>query len=223
MTVQTSGNTSAAESVSGAAKKTRKSEKTRRKILDAAAYCLNHQGYALISMQTIAEHINIRAASIYYYFDNKDDLVDEVLRIGMEVVFDKVRDAVESLDADATCRERVEAATLAHLTALLDYGDYTSANIRNFSLVPMELRRNNLAVRRAYANFWRELFEHGRQSGEINADVDLTLTRLLLIGGINWSTDWYNPRKLPVEQISKEVCRIFFDGVAAPPTSQDPV
>lgn len=197
-------------------RKFKKSEETRKKILDAAADCLNHEGYALISMQTIADRINIKAASIYYYFSTKDELVDEVLRIGILVVHEDVRNAVEELGNGATCREKLEAAIRAHLLALLNYGDYTSANIRNFSLVPFELRKNNSMVRRNYANYWRGLLDQGKRAGEIRPDADTTLFRLFLIGALNWSTDWYNPRKESVDHITKEIARIFFDGAMTP-------
>lgn len=194
--------------------KTKKSDETRERILAAAARCLNRRGLALTSMKDLAQEVKIKAATIYYYFNSKDELVERVLRIGIEVVHMEVKAAVEALGVEASCREKIQAAIHAHLAALLSHGEFTSANIRNFPLVSDDIRSKNLSVRREYANYWRGLFEEGQRAGSIAPGVDLTLVRLLLIGALNWSTDWYNPRKKPLSEISKQVCDILFDGIA---------
>lgn len=193
----------------------KKSHQTRQRILDVAAYWLNRKGWALTSLQYLAEDIGIRAASIYYYFNSKDELVDEVLRIGIDLVHEEVARKVEELGPDAPYRERIKTAIEAHLSSLLRHGEYTSANIRNFPLAPESIRENNRLIRRKYGEYWRKLFSDAQAAGEIAADLDLTLVRLLLIGGLNWSTDWFNPRKKSVAEIAEESCKILFNGIAA--------
>jgi hypothetical protein len=43
-----------------------------------------------------------------------------------------------------------------------------------------------------YEKLWSEVLDALHASGELKGDMHLT--RLLLLGAANWSTQWYNPR-----------------------------
>ncbi|TQF27673.1 hypothetical protein UNPF46_30190 [Bradyrhizobium sp. UNPF46] len=194
--------------------KIKRSEQTRRRILDAAALWLNKKGLAVTSLQDLADEVGLQTASLYYHFPSKDALIEEVLHKGIEIVYDDVRRALDALGPAATYRERVRVAIVAHLSSLLEHGDYTSANIRNFPLVPDSLREKNLSIRRQYGDYWRQLLQDAQKAGEIAPNIDLSLVRLLLIGAMNWSTEWYNPRKKSVDAIANATCNMMFDGIA---------
>src|SRR3984957_10699844 len=65
-----------------------KSEKSRDSILEAAAKLFRRQGYSATTLRQIASMAEIKAASIYYYFDSKEAILDEVLHRGLLSVFD---------------------------------------------------------------------------------------------------------------------------------------
>lgn len=194
--------------------KVKRSEQTRKRILDATALWLNKKGLAVMSLQDLADEVGLQTASLYYHFPSKDALIEEVLHMGIEIVYDDVRRTLEALGPNATYRDRIRAAVRAHLSSLLAHGDYTSANIRNFPLAPDTMREKNIAIRRQYGDYWRQLLLDAQKAGEIAGHVDLTLIRLLLIGAMNWSTEWYNPRKKSVDTIADTICSVLFDGVA---------
>ena len=104
----------------------------------------------------------------------------------------------------------------AHLEMLLQQGDYTSANIRIFGQVPKSVQRKQLPLREDYAEFWRELLETAQRGGEIRADIDLGVTRMLILGALNWCTEWHDPKKGPVREIARQACLLVLDGIAAP-------
>ncbi len=193
--------------------KTKKSTETRQRILDAAALSLNRRGAGLTSLQDLGDEINLRAASIYYHFPSKDALIEEVLRIGIENVHYAVREAVDALEPGVTSRQRIETAMAAHLSSLLSHGVYSSANLRNFPLVTDEIRERNRGVRRAYGDYWKHLLTQAQDAGEIGGHVDLTLIRLLLMGALNWATEWFNPARMSIEDIAASTCAMLFDGV----------
>lgn len=194
--------------------KIKRSEQTRRRILDAAALWLNNKGLAATSLQDLADEVGLQTASLYYHFPSKDALIEEVLHKGIEIVYDDVRRALDALGPAATYRERVRVAIVAHLSSLLEHGDYTSANIRNFPLVSDSLREKNLSIRRQYGDYWRQLLQDAQKAGEIAPNIDLSLVRLLLIGAMNWSTEWFNPRKKSIDSIANAICNMMFDGIA---------
>ena len=134
-------------------KETKKSERTRVRILDAAARMFRRKGYAATTLNEIARLADLRAASIYYHFGSKDEIFGEVLDIGIDRIHEEVRDAVAKAPAEADYRRKVHIAVEAHLATLLRHSDYTAANIINYGLAPDPIRRRHHDRREAYGDF----------------------------------------------------------------------
>lgn len=190
-----------------------KATATRQRILDGAAKLFRAHGYAATSLADIARIAGMRTASIYYHFASKEDLVREMLRISAERTFAAARGAVEALAKDAPFEDRLAAAISAHLEELLGHADYTSADLRIVNQVPEGVRREVLPIRRDYAAWWRSLLEQGRRQGAIRRDADLKLVRMLLLGAINWASEWYKPERGPVAPIARECARLMLRGM----------
>ena len=71
-----------------------KSEKSRDSILSAAAKLFRRQGYSATTLRQIAAMAEIKAGSVYYYFDSKEQILDEVLHLGLLGVFEAVKKAL---------------------------------------------------------------------------------------------------------------------------------
>jgi AcrR family transcriptional regulator len=191
----------------------KKAGETRQRILDTAAAWFRHQGLAFTSMSDLAKVIGVKTSSIYYHFESKDALIEETLRLGIELVHSEVREAVEALGPAATHRERILTAIRAHLRTILGDNDYSSANIINYSHAPLNVRQKNREVRAAYGRYWASLLEAAQRDGAIAKDMDLSVVRMLLIGALNWSVEWYSPHGKTPDEIAQQCCRMFFDGV----------
>ena len=191
-----------------------KSEKTRERILDAAARTFREKGYASTRLSDIAAAADTQAGSLYYHFDSRNQLLDEVLERGITRVFEAVREGVEGLPSDASGRERLLVAIQAHLGFVLQQDDYASANIRLFGQTPEAIRRRHTRKHRVYAAYWKGLLESAQAEGEIRADVDLSLARLSLFGMMNWSLEWYSPSRLGIGDLARNMCDTLLDGIA---------
>lgn len=189
-----------------------KSEATRGRVLDAAAALFADQGYAATTLRQIATQAGVDASSIYYYFASKEEILDEVLRIGIDAVYGAVREAVADLPDDARHRDRIGVAVEAHLNTLLKYSAYTSANIAIFGQISPGAQQRNWRMRRQYADYWAAMLKDAQDAGEIAAGTDLSLLRLLLLGSINWSLQWYDPAKKPIAELARTFCTIVFEG-----------
>ncbi|MCK9992036.1 MAG: TetR/AcrR family transcriptional regulator, cholesterol catabolism regulator [Alphaproteobacteria bacterium] len=187
-----------------------KSDRTRRRILDTAAQEFRQRGYAGTKVNDIAFAANMRAASIYYYFESKDQIFEEVLEIGLRLVFEAVRKAVDATPPDVGHRARLLAAIEAHLSMLHEYGDYSSANIRNFGQTPVEIQQRQMAQRNAYGEYWRELLTEAQQAGAVRADANLSLLRMFLFGAMNWTLEWVKPGKMNSAELAKQLCDTLF-------------
>lgn len=196
----------------------RKSTRTRRRILDAGAAAFREEGYAAVTLKGIAARAGLQAGSLYYHFASKEELVEEVLELGVEGVSAAAREAVAALGAEAGAEVRLRAAITAHLEFVLAESDYAVANIRILSQVPKEIRDRHLKRQRRYGAFWRELFEAAAASGEVRTDLDLSLVRMLTLGALNWSVEWYDARggRTPAE-ISAHLATMILEGLGGGP------
>jgi AcrR family transcriptional regulator len=189
---------------------------TRTAILDAAARLFRRRGYAAPSLREIADAAGIQAGSLYYHFDSKEHIVAEVLRVGVESVFQAVTDATaRGRAAGQTGLTLLEVAIRAHLEGLLTLGDYTSANVRILGHVPVAVRRKHLELRDRYEALWRNLLTEARASGAIAADVDLRTFRLFLLGAMNGALEWFDPDRKSIERLARDLSRYLLRGIEA--------
>ena len=194
-----------------------KSERTRQRILDAAARTFRDKGYAGTTLNDIAVAALLRAGSIYYHFDSKERLLEEVLDIGIARVSAAVKRAIDGLPPGTPPTERIRIGIEAHLRSLLSHGEYTSASFRIFGQAPGDVQARVLARRRAYADYWRQMLREARSSGEIRAERDLGLARMFLFGALNWSVEWYDPEKGTLDDFVREAADTFLHGILASP------
>lgn len=193
-----------------------KSERTRARVLDAAADVLAASGYAAFGLVAVAERAGLQAGSLYYHFESKDELVLEVLRIGTDNARRAVDEAIGELGPHAEPVDVLRAAIRAHLTAVLAHGSFTRASIRSYGQLPPPLAERHREAQRAYGATWRRLIEDAARAGAVRSDLDLRTTRLLLLGAMNWSIEWYDPiGPVSPEALAAQLTTIVMDGLRA--------
>lgn len=78
----------------------------RRELLDTAAEVFAEQGYNATTVRKIADHAGMLAGSLYYHFDSKESMLEEILRTFLDELWDGY-DTV--LGAELGPRETLEA------------------------------------------------------------------------------------------------------------------
>ncbi|MGH1561656.1 TetR/AcrR family transcriptional regulator [Mumia sp. DW29H23] len=190
-----------------------KSHRTRERILDAAARVLGSKGYAGTRLQDVAAEAGIQAPAIYYYFGSRDELIAEVMYVGAHRVRGHVADVLAGLPAETGAMDRILAAVEAHLRYELLISDYTTASVRNAGQVPDAVRERAVAEETAYSHMWRDLFEHAHADGELRADLDLNLTRFLILGAMNWAAEWWDPKHRTLDDLVASTQTLVLHGL----------
>lgn len=190
-----------------------KSKKSRDLILESAAKLFRRQGYSATTLRQIADIAQIKAGSIYYYFDSKEAILDEVLDQGLHRVFDAVKLKLKQA-GEVSHRRRIALAIEAHLVALLEASDFTSANIRIYGQLPERLKQPHRRIRRAYAKYWDRLFLDARRAGEIRGDIEIVPLRIFVLGALNWTVEWFDlSKKDAVLKLARRTELLIFEGV----------
>jgi AcrR family transcriptional regulator len=188
---------------------------TRARILDSAALTFRNKGYAGTRLSDVAAAANTQAGSLYYHFPSREELVEEVLRVGQERTSGFVRRRVAALPKDATDLDRLREAISAHLDTVLEIGDYTAATIRIIGQVPEEIRIRRIHEQREYGEFWRSLVDNTQASGQFRTDLNSSALRMLLFGAMNSVPDWFRPRAdgMSTADLKAQFDSLFLDGL----------
>ena len=84
---------------------------SRQRVLDCAARLFRQRGYGATSLRDIAAESGMKAGSLYYHFASKDEIVIDVLNIGVARVNEAVKTAVAKLSADAPLGDVIDVST----------------------------------------------------------------------------------------------------------------
>lgn len=190
-----------------------KADVSRERVLEAAAHIFRDRGYAGTTMRSVADGAGLKAGSLYYYYPSKDLLIEAVLDIGIHGVSTTVYHAIAQLPPGSSYRERVSTAIEAHLSSVLQYGDYALTTRRVLGQVPTNIRRRHVLRRDAYGDFWVNLLQSACVAGEIRNDIDLKLARAFILGALNSTLEWYRQGGMTVEEIAGQFIRIITGGL----------
>ncbi|KPQ08290.1 MAG: transcriptional regulator, TetR family [Rhodobacteraceae bacterium HLUCCA12] len=192
-----------------------KAERTRGQVLAASARLFRNEGYYPATLRKIARAAGVEAGSIYYHFSSKDEILDQVLDLGVRQLFRAVEAEHDAHTArGAPFRDTFAAMVGAHLTWLLAASDFTSANIRNFSMLPEEARARHRPLRRQYADLWDDFLRRARDCGDIRGDIRVVPLRQFILGALNWTVEWYDTSRYSIEAIADRLAKFLLDGLS---------
>jgi AcrR family transcriptional regulator len=186
----------------------------RQMIIDAAASLFAEKGYNATTLWDIAAKAGTQPGSLYYHFDSRDDIVREVLKSSMNLTSARVRGALEKIPPDTPYIDRIALGIRTHVESVFQSDPYTSAYFRIINEVPEEVNRDFNEHPREYGRYWHKLITGAQAAGEIRADVDPTMFRMILFSAITWAQRWFKPDgRLNVDQLSDSLIDMFMNGV----------
>lgn len=183
----------------------------RRTILEHATSLFAERGYARTSMADIAESCGSSKALLYHYYENKEQLLYDILLDH----FERIERAVAAADvAGLDARQRLRALIGALLDAYEGADATHKVQVNDLGLLPAE-RQEELK------DYERHLV---RRFGSALAAVHPALARkrallkpvtMSLFGMVNWSYLWFrSDGPMSRAQYADLVTQIMIDGTA---------
>lgn len=182
----------------------------RQRILLAAARLFLTRGYAETSVRVIADAVEMKPASIYHHFSSKDELLTEILDIGMDAVTTAFASAHAELDNNADAKTRLEAHVAAHLHALFGHQAFTAAHVTVFPFVPATVRSAAVSQRDAYEASWTELLHSIAPKLD---DTQIRLVRLTLFGAMNSTIQWFDTSEGSLDGLARTIVHTLWVGL----------
>ncbi|MEU6893606.1 TetR/AcrR family transcriptional regulator [Streptomyces sp. NPDC046557] len=189
------------------------SPERRRELLDTAAEVFAAQGYNATTVRKIADAAGMLAGSLYYHFDSKESMLDEILSAFLNELWDGY-DTVLAAGLDP--RETIEALVTEsfreidrHRAAVAIY----QKESRHLSAQP---RFHYLSdSQRKFEEAWLGTLERGVADGIFRADLDIRLTYRFVRDTVWVAASWYRPGgQHSPEEIARQYLSMVLDGIA---------
>lgn len=195
----------------------RKTHRRSPEIIDAAARVFAERGYHGATTQDIADVLGIRQASLYYYFRSKEVALEIVCTRGVEDFFKTAR-AIAA--GPGTAVEKLTSLISAHISPLLDRGDFVKVFLTQRQFLPEQSRRRVGKWSRAIERTFERVIREGARGGEFRAEIDPRLTTLAILGMANAVVGWYANERFSIERICNEFAALIARGLTK--TSRPP-
>ena len=161
--------------------KTRKSVRTRMRIMDAASELMVERGNTNFLMSEVSDRCHMSKGSLYYYFRDKDELVSAIF----DESVDDLVDGIESLAAKSSSAREALRALYAEFTRRLRVGSPLAfAMTYELAGTPDGMLPEVTSYFTRAAQVIAAQLERGKAEGFIRADVDSQTAAVFVTGGL---------------------------------------
>ncbi|TXH89932.1 MAG: TetR family transcriptional regulator [Rhodoferax sp.] len=184
----------------------------RQALIMAAAALFRRKGFAATSTRDIAQSVGMHSGSPFYHFKSKDDLLYAVMEAGMHSAIarqDQALAAVQDLAAVHQARAQLRALIHSHFETLLGPGnDFVPVMLYEHRSLGARQRTALAKLQAQYEAAWSPVLGVLHREGALGAPVKLS--RLLMLGALNWSVQWFDGKKEASVQDLTDACMALF-------------
>lgn len=158
-----------------------KDTKTRIFLTAAQLFAIN--GYVRVSIRQICETVGVGKPTLYYYFQNKEALLRELIEYSFNLAEEFITEHIESKD---NFMEKLKGIVQARRAFLSKYPYFMRLFIiLNFQSVPENIRKDMVNKFNEHYDYMMSLLKSGQQKSFIDPKMDLTILANTLIGTLN--------------------------------------
>ncbi|MFC1533724.1 TetR/AcrR family transcriptional regulator [Thermodesulfobacteriota bacterium] len=190
--------------------------KTKEKILQKITVLFDKKGYEKTSVREIGKALNMSNSGLYYYFDNKQEMLFDIINDFMEKVLTNLR---ENMDLIQSPEERILYVIQSHIRFFIKYPAQTKVVIYENHALGGKYAEKMKKKHMEYINIVKkELKEIIRVTG---VKMDIGVATFCLLGTMNWITKWYKPKgRVSPEPLAWDIYCFFLRGLKKDPTAQ---
>ena len=183
----------------------------RQEIVEAAAHLFRKNGYASTSFNDIAEALGTDRATIYYYVASKRELLLEAVR---DAVASVSNGALEIRKSNVPPGEKLRKLISSLLTSYAENYPNQYVYIQEGMAVNKEQDAHLFKLGKLYERCVVEVIEEGMADGSFRRGGDPKVIMYGLLGALNWTHRWMNPRgRLSAQEIADIFSSLFLEGL----------
>ncbi|WP_248964113.1 TetR/AcrR family transcriptional regulator [Sphaerisporangium perillae] len=184
----------------------------RAELLATAAEVFASRGYASTTVREVADAAGMLGGSLYYHFDSKESMVDEILSVflnDMWTAYDEVigaglgaRETFQALIVESfRCIDRYRPAVVIYQNE----SKHLSTNPR-FSYL--------LDSQRRFRETWLSILDRGVTDGMFRAELDTGLIYRFIRDTVWLAASWYrSDGRLSADEIARQYIAMVLEGI----------
>jgi TetR/AcrR family fatty acid metabolism transcriptional regulator len=153
-----------------------------QRILEAAARVFARQGFHQATVSQVAREAGVADGTIYLYFKNKDDILNQHFIFKTQQVFARFRGAVDRAGSSIEKLCNLIRAHLAEFQRDPDMAVIYMVETRQTNRLAEEAIR---AMAKMYQDLISEIVEQGQQEGSIRKDLYVGLVKRFILGAVD--------------------------------------
>lgn len=163
-------------------------EAKREAVLATAARLFNERGFHATSLDDIAAALHVSKPTLYYYVKNKDDILLQCVRKGLEMVLAGI---ARSRQAGGSALDQLLASMRVYAQIVTQ--DFGMCLVRVGDEQLPETSRSQLrALKSQIDQQFRRLVTQGMAEGDL-APCDPKMAAFVIGGALSWIGRWYQP------------------------------
>ncbi|WP_406036833.1 TetR family transcriptional regulator [Micromonospora sp. NBC_00898] len=186
--------------------RSRRREDTRQRLFVAAVELIAEQGFSATTVDDIAARAGVAKGTVYYNFESKTVLFEELLRHGIGLLTADFRAAVAGLPP----REALAALVRAELEYIRRYRAFAQLLLSEMWRTNREWQQTLRLLRDEAIEVIAETVRAGVASGDLPADLDVRTASSALFGvGLVVAVDWlvFQPER-PISDVEEALLGI---------------
>ena len=190
----------------------------RDAVVRAAAREFNARGYHNTSLDDIATALGVTKPTVYYYVANKEQLLFECFREGLQ----RIREVVIAVErSDRPARERLNTVLRGYATAVASEYGWCMVRAHEQDL-GSELGRQINVLKSEIDLGLRRLLREGVADGSIGP-CDPKIAAFAMAGALNWIAHWYREdQALTAAEVGHAFVAFFDNGLLPRPAGTMP-
>ena len=181
-------------------------------ILEGAAQAFSAGGFAATSMRDVARRSGASLGSIYYHFENKEDILRALLCDNFRRVLESLRESLEGVeDPEQQLRSFVDN----HIRFFARHLAEMRVMSHELDTLTGEAGEEVAAIRHEYTRAAQRIL--GGLRPDLSPD-ELRVHALCLFGMLNWTYRWYHTvdPKVGAGGLAERMSKLFLEGFRSP-------
>lgn len=187
---------------------------TKQKILKIAAELFYKNGYDNTTTRELAKEVGLSNAGIYYHFQEKNDLLYQIINESTRELHQSVIDAIKQEDDPINNLNRIISIIVKiAVESRMEIGILLKESNR---LSPQELEGINKKMKEVVDLVKHELAK--LQNRGLLQESNITVSAFALMGITNWVFYWFDQNgSMDIQELTEILAGIFFKGVLKSP------
>jgi AcrR family transcriptional regulator len=190
---------------------------TRQKLYEAAVTLIAEQGFSATTVDEIAERAGVAKGTVYYNFASKNELFEQLLRHGVGLLTDSLREAAaEVAERGGTKVDGIDAMIRAGLAFIARYPSFTQLYVAELWRTNRAWQDTLLVVRKQAIAVVEQALRDAVEAGELSDEIDIQLTAAALFGMVLVAAlDWlsFQPER-SIDEVHAALSRLLQGRVA---------